>query len=107
MKQNSASMTSLPFNYTPSMGYVPSFLVKNVMEVQDAPKQLLLGAKHLDFCILTVVGAWLGINFDVQTEGNEFHFGLKGYNNPTSIKSCYFDAVKFTIEFVRFLPTKG
>ncbi len=67
---------------------------KNVKEERDAPTQFLLGAEDPDFCALNVMGAWLEIKFYLQPEHTEFYFGLKGYSNPNSIKSCYSDAVR-------------
>lgn len=36
---------------------------KNVMEGQDALTKLVLGAKDVDYCVLTAIVAWLGIDF--------------------------------------------
>ncbi len=78
------------------------------MEEWDAPTQLLIGAKDPEYCVLTAMGAWLEINFDLQPNGNnDFYFCFQGYNSPQTIRNHYSNAVRLIVKSVTFLARNG
>lgn len=54
------------------------------------------------------MGAWLEINSDIQpNNNNDFYFSFQGYNTPQTIKNCYSDAVRLTVESATFVARNG
>ena len=58
------------------------------MEERDAPTQVLLGARNWRYCVLSHLGMWLELHFELNPDdGNEFVFDAEGKPEPDSIKN--------------------
>ena len=58
------------------------------MEERDAPTQVLFGARNWRYCVLSHLGMWLKLHFELNPEdNNKFVFGAKGKSNPEEIKT--------------------
>jgi hypothetical protein len=62
---------------------------KNVLDEQDAPNQILLGAMDRRYCVLLELALWLEI--DEQT--SPFLFGIDGIDDPVALKKKASDFV--------------
>ena len=84
---------------------------KNVREERDAPDQILIGAMHRNYCVLTSLATWLEYWIGSGNGVNkEFVFGVSGLEDPVIIKERATNGLKRIIndeEFVRtFLESK-
>ena len=58
------------------------------MEERDAPTQVLLGARNWRYCVLSHLGMWLELHFELNPDdGNKFVFGAEGKCKPEAIKN--------------------
>jgi hypothetical protein len=97
-----------PFFKYPDFGVTARLCwAKNCMEERDAPTQVLLGARNWRYCVLSHLGMWLELHFELNPDdGNEFVFGAEGKSDPNSIKNsaayhlrALMKSENFTVDF--------
>jgi hypothetical protein len=55
---------------------------KNILDEQDAPDQILLGAMDWWYCVLLELALWL----EIDEETSPFLFGIDGIDDPVALK---------------------
>ena len=77
---------------------------KNVMDEQDVPDQILLGAMDRWYCVLLGLAVWLELG-----DESPFLFGIDGINNPDAIKKMASDFIQDNVfrseAFVLAIPS--
>jgi len=77
-----------PFHQYPEYGVIVKLCwSKTVMKERDAPDQVLIGAMDRRYRVLIGLSMWLEMHYMLNSENNEYIFGIDGRTNPISIKA--------------------